>query len=165
MLGCCPIRPTRGSPPTPFAHLSLPAAHPFRYAALTLYPGASRVVLSIPPSPSYNVLTPETLGISLPASVLLSGQPVRRHPATRPESATRTDWLAPIARPRQVMLEQTIGVVATAGTATVSGTLAQRAEAPPPRSSQLCCNREGYLQSTGDQARMLISPCSPCSPH
>ena len=98
------------------------------YTALARSAGGSKVVLTLPPSPGYDVLTPETLGIHLPASVLLSGQ--------------------------SVLLEQTIGIVATAGTATASGSLALQGGGTAV--VQPCCNREDYLQSASAEARTLV---------
>ena len=98
------------------------------YSAISRSPGGTAVMLTIPPSPAYDVLVPETIGIYLPASVLLSGQ--------------------------SVLLDQTIGVVATAGTATASGSLALQGGGNTV--DQPCCNREDYLTSAGGIARTLI---------
>ena len=85
------------------------------------------MILTLPPFPDYDVFQPETIGIRLPPSVLLSGQ--------------------------EVLLEQEIGVVATSGTAATSGTLAIQGGGNAV--AQPCCNREDYLQSTGVQDRTL----------
>ena len=85
------------------------------------------MILTLPPFPDYDVLQPETIGIRLPASVLLSGQ--------------------------EILLEQQIGVVATSGTAATSATLAVQGGGTSV--AQPCCNREDYLRSAGGQARTL----------
>ena len=80
------------------------------------------IALTVPPYDDYDVLGPETLSIILPANVLLSGQ--------------------------QIMLKQTIEVLATSGSATTSGTLALQGGGHNPL--QPCCNREDFLQQGGD---------------
>ena len=80
------------------------------------------VVLRVPSQPDYDVLAPETLGVTLPASVLLSGQ--------------RTE------------LAQQIVVQAISGSARLAGTLALQGGGSDPQ--QPCCNREDYLQTGGE---------------
>ena len=86
------------------------------------------VELRVPSYPDYDVLGPETLGITLPAATLLSGQAIR--------------------------LQQTIEVFATTGSATTSGSLALQGGGHAP--VQPCCNREDFLQSSAPAPTLTV---------
>ena len=91
------------------------------YRSLTRSADGTTVTMVVPPFDGYDVLAPETLSIHLAASVLLSGQ--------------------------DISVEQTIVVLATSGSASVSGSLARQGGGNAH--IQPCCNREDYIQLGG----------------
>jgi hypothetical protein len=77
------------------------------------------VLVTVPPFPEYDITGPETLRVSLPSSVLISGIAVE--------------------------VAADVVVRATAGTASVGGSLTQRGF--DTYGATECCGQENYLQA------------------